>query len=527
MRLYIQTEYCQQALRATLTNPHLDAHNIWRLFRQILEALAYIHSQKIIHRDLKPENIFLGINGDIKIGDFGLATSKTQSQIQTNENNKIKHILNLKKTNTTEKELVELDRTMNVGTYFYRAYEIDSREQTTYNEKVDVFSLSIILFEMWHPFTSKYERYKILYDLKNKRKLPPKFEEAHPRQSRLIKLMSERNPDQRPTVAEILTNDLLPPKMDDEYLQDVVKSVSNPNTIFYKKIIEALFTPKGSSGPSYCAQSLWEATYSSSNEIPTHLVAHRLAKNMRDVGALPIKSPLFIQPNQNSPLQRAGVEGYGLYDHEPRVLYLNKLGALEHLRINPRREFEHFIQAINPKFFSANFFKAFEVNDIYSVNHQEGIQKHTILNYDSLMMIPGYQASNAAETITLNLITIIKQLSDRHNLSQPHVNLLRVKFTDISLIKLLFQSIKLTNKAKIIKVMRILYDHVHHELPLAQSKSKIQQIAEISDRAFDRIVSFFNLNGTLIEVKKKLEELLNDQEVRKLLSNNLLTSISF
>jgi translation initiation factor 2-alpha kinase 4 len=28
---------------------------------------------KIIHRDLKPANIFIDTQGDIKIGDFGLA----------------------------------------------------------------------------------------------------------------------------------------------------------------------------------------------------------------------------------------------------------------------------------------------------------------------------------------------------------------------------------------------------------------------------------------------------------------------
>ena len=46
---------------------------IWRIFRQLLEGLAYIHSQRIIHRDLKPANLFIDTQGDLKIGDFGLA----------------------------------------------------------------------------------------------------------------------------------------------------------------------------------------------------------------------------------------------------------------------------------------------------------------------------------------------------------------------------------------------------------------------------------------------------------------------
>lgn len=57
------------------------------VFRQMILALNYCHSQQVAHRDLKPEN-FLMLNKDpnspIKLIDFGLSfrfnTAKTQSK---------------------------------------------------------------------------------------------------------------------------------------------------------------------------------------------------------------------------------------------------------------------------------------------------------------------------------------------------------------------------------------------------------------------------------------------------------------
>ncbi|TPW17327.1 MAG: serine/threonine protein kinase, bacterial, partial [bacterium] len=39
----------------------------------IAEGLEYLHEQGIIHRDLKPANVLIGVNGAIKVSDFGIA----------------------------------------------------------------------------------------------------------------------------------------------------------------------------------------------------------------------------------------------------------------------------------------------------------------------------------------------------------------------------------------------------------------------------------------------------------------------
>jgi serine/threonine protein kinase len=59
----------------------LSISNLWNFTLDLLKALVYCHDQNIAHRDIKPANIFLDSHQHVKIGDFGLASWVTKSQI--------------------------------------------------------------------------------------------------------------------------------------------------------------------------------------------------------------------------------------------------------------------------------------------------------------------------------------------------------------------------------------------------------------------------------------------------------------
>jgi serine/threonine protein kinase len=80
---YISMEYLENGNLSThmKDNNLMDEHRARRLFDEIISALFYLHRDKhIIHRDLKPENILLDHNFHIRLIDFGLANSFTDSK---------------------------------------------------------------------------------------------------------------------------------------------------------------------------------------------------------------------------------------------------------------------------------------------------------------------------------------------------------------------------------------------------------------------------------------------------------------
>lgn len=90
------------------------------IMKQVTSATAKAHSMGIIHRDLKPQNIMVTDSGVVKIGDFGIASIQSLSQV-------------------TQTDTI-------MGSLHYLAPEIARGEKATVQS--DIYALGIVFYEL-------------------------------------------------------------------------------------------------------------------------------------------------------------------------------------------------------------------------------------------------------------------------------------------------------------------------------------------------------------------------------------------
>jgi translation initiation factor 2-alpha kinase 3 len=204
--LYIQMELCHKhTLKDWLADNHTrDYHYVMNIFQQIVSAVAYVHTQGMMHRDLKPSNILFAVNGAVKVGDFGLVKYLAKTPSCNAAMNK----------ETFQSELDYYDSmdnahiTSDVGTELYMSPEQVAGKP--YCEKVDVFSMGVILFELLTPFTTQMERHQTLIRVRS-RQFPQSFEEQYPKEHGLTCSLLAEFPDNRPSAQNIKNHSLLDP----------------------------------------------------------------------------------------------------------------------------------------------------------------------------------------------------------------------------------------------------------------------------------------------------------------------------
>lgn len=289
--LYISMEYCEKRTLRDLIRRDLyrDKEEVWRLFRQILEGLAHIHGLNVVHRDLKPENIFIDAASNVRIGDFGLATTGQQ-------------YLN----DRTPAGALHLgsDMTKSIGTAAYVAPEVRSSVGGTYTSKVDMYSLGVIFFEMcYRPIAAGMERVQVVEALRRKEpSLPTDFDiKREPVQASIILSLLNHSPKERPSSSELLQSGQLPVQMENETIRQTLAGLSDSKSPYYQKMMGALF-----SRPMNQAQDLaWDmggVNHKASDLMLQGLVKQRLIAIFRRHGAVETpRSVLFPRSGHYGP----------------------------------------------------------------------------------------------------------------------------------------------------------------------------------------------------------------------------------
>lgn len=121
-QVMIVFEFLNHDLSGIINDCSIDMNEaiVKSLTKQLLEAVAYIHSHNIMHRDIKSSNLLLSCDGSLKLADFGLARKC---------------------------DLGSTGYSCNVVTRWYRAPEVllgDSH----YDFAIDIWSVGCILAEL-------------------------------------------------------------------------------------------------------------------------------------------------------------------------------------------------------------------------------------------------------------------------------------------------------------------------------------------------------------------------------------------
>ena len=243
-QLFISTEYCSggslkdylEARKATL-----DVPKCFKIMVDMLSGLSYIHGQRILHRDLKPGNVLLAADGTAKLCDFGLAKIIPPSSGPIFD-------ISSSPMGPSHFSLAACDpageHTADIGTRFYVAPELlsknrpgqTSRKKLHYGFEVDMFSMGVVLVELFSPCDGLSEMAMVLEQARNER-LPDRLATEFPEIGAWIRKMISHDPCARPNAADVLTH-ILPETTNPMIFHDLQQKLQHAHQTIEKLTAE-------------------------------------------------------------------------------------------------------------------------------------------------------------------------------------------------------------------------------------------------------------------------------------------------
>jgi len=176
--LYFVLELAETDLDKHLRSERPTEVQARRWFRQIVDAMEYLHSKNVYHRDMKLANVLLDSNGVIKIADFGLCVRLEDSD--------------------------DLRNTF-CGTPQFMAPEV--AEKNNHGLKSEVWSLGVILLRMLtntNPFNSTKKEITLKkISAMDEQQLSQHYDHLNKDARDLLSALLQIERDKRPSITEV------------------------------------------------------------------------------------------------------------------------------------------------------------------------------------------------------------------------------------------------------------------------------------------------------------------------------------
>lgn len=177
-------DYCSGgSVRTLLKAGRVEEKYSSVIMREMLVALQYIHKEDIIHRDIKAANVLISREGGVQLCDFGVAAQLSSSQHK---------------------------RTSMIGTPYWMAPEV-IKEGSAYNQKADIWSLGITLYEIitGSPPYADQDIKRAVYLIPRSKPTRLEGSQYTPALKEFVAMCLDEEPDARPSAEDLLKSKLI------------------------------------------------------------------------------------------------------------------------------------------------------------------------------------------------------------------------------------------------------------------------------------------------------------------------------